>query len=903
MAVDFAPSGSRCELLPACPMTAAWTTDLPVAHSLAAAAEQALELVGVDPGAAKALAEETLIKERAARNPQVRSRAYRALGLAAQATGDVDQAHDFLRRAVATAARARAPHLAAEARMSLSLVLLDLGHPHRALRQSALAADVLTGLPRLRLQAQRALVLQRCGRASEALALYARVIPELHSAGDAVWEANARCNRGIQHVFSGDVLCAERDFDAARRLYQQLGRSLDAAAMLWNLGCLARDRGDVLQALALFDQADPVCNEHHHLVGLRLMDRAALLLSVGVCQEARELAVRARATFRTARQAVDHLEAEILLAQIEIADRRPEAALSHAVTAERMATRQHRRNWALHAKRLRLLAATMGADCPPRASIRADRLAEDLSAARWRDAAAEARLTAALLALRERRPKRAAHLLKLAEKDLGQRPGTALAVRRWQVTALFREQSGDPGGAARAVGSGMRALADHRAMLGASDLSAHVPVLGAELAEVGLRLAVETGNPARIWNEVERWRGHDLRARPVRPPADPELGAALGQLRRAAAELAASAHAEPKARHRAQQAVRSAEQEVVRRSRRISAGQSRQLRAPTISALGSSLRDRTLLQYVSHENQLLVLVLRSGAKKVELQPLGQLAPVRRLVEHLQFALARLAPGRGTTRSLELALAGARQAAAQLDSLLLQPLGPLLDAPGLVIVPSEALTGIPWSVLASTRNRPVHIVRSGSAWWFARSRVGLRGASGRAVAISGPGVTAAPHDSRQLELMGPQATVRNALEILDGAQLAHIAAHGVFSAANPWLSSLQLADGSLTVFDFQTLSQAPEYVVLAACHSATARVLPGNQLLGFAHLLLDLGTTAVVATTLPVPDEQTATMMATLHREVLAGQPLAEALQRARADLDEASIAGFATLASFDLYGG
>ena len=43
-----------------------------------------------------------------------------------------------------------------------------------------------------------------------------------------------------------------------------------------------------------------------------------------------------------------------------------------------------------------------------------------------------------------------------------------------------------------------------------------------------------------------------------------------------------------------------------------------------------------------------------------------------------------------------------------------------------------------------------------------------------------------------------------LTALDGAWLAHIAAHGIFRADSPLFSSLRMHDGPLTVYDFEQL---------------------------------------------------------------------------------------------------
>jgi hypothetical protein len=58
-----------------------------------------------------------------------------------------------------------------------------------------------------------------------------------------------------------------------------------------------------------------------------------------------------------------------------------------------------------------------------------------------------------------------------------------------------------------------------------------------------------------------------------------------------------------------------------------------------------------------------------------------------------------------------------------------------------------------------------------------------------------------------------------LEAIDGAGLAHIAAHGVFRAYSPLFCSLRLDDGPMTVHDVGRLRRAPYRLILPSCESA------------------------------------------------------------------------------------
>jgi CHAT domain-containing protein len=134
----------------------------------------------------------------------------------------------------------------------------------------------------------------------------------------------------------------------------------------------------------------------------------------------------------------------------------------------------------------------------------------------------------------------------------------------------------------------------------------------------------------------------------------------------------------------------------------------------------------------------------------------------------------------------------------------------------------------------------------------------------------------------VRLSGRRATVEAVTAALGLADLAHIAADGIFRSDNPLFSHLQLADGPLTVYDLEQLPRAPRVLVLSACNSGLSGVRPGDELLGLSSALFSLGTATLVATVIPVPDESTRHLMLALHRQLRAGREPASALAEVQA---------------------
>jgi CHAT domain-containing protein len=134
------------------------------------------------------------------------------------------------------------------------------------------------------------------------------------------------------------------------------------------------------------------------------------------------------------------------------------------------------------------------------------------------------------------------------------------------------------------------------------------------------------------------------------------------------------------------------------------------------------------------------------------------------------------------------------------------------------------------------------------------------------------------------LAGDDATTGQVLRALDGAWLAHVAAHGTFRADSPLFSSLRVHDGLLSVYDFEQLERAPYRLVLPSCDSGVLAPAGADELLGLVSSLLPLGTAGVVASIVQLNDYAAVPMMVDLHRYLRAGQTLGESMCSVRSGL-------------------
>jgi CHAT domain-containing protein len=110
-----------------------------------------------------------------------------------------------------------------------------------------------------------------------------------------------------------------------------------------------------------------------------------------------------------------------------------------------------------------------------------------------------------------------------------------------------------------------------------------------------------------------------------------------------------------------------------------------------------------------------------------------------------------------------------------------------------------------------------------------------------------------------------------------------------AGANTWLAGgalpAEAEDGLLTAEDVTGLDLLnSELVVLSACETGLGEVKAGEGVFGLRRAFQLAGARAVVMSLWKVPDEATCALMTGFYRNLLAGQPRAEALRQAQLEL-------------------
>ena len=383
-------------------------------------------------------------------------------------------------------------------------------------------------------------------------------------------------------------------------------------------------------------------------------------------REARASADRALSALEDTGMEAEAAEALLQRAEVALAERDWATAGSAAERALRAFAAQRRPTWAALARYAAVRAAwgaggSGGASAPTTSPAAAAgepdggaallsrprrRAAAELERSGWTARAVNARLLAGRVALALDRPRAARAELEIARRGRLRGPA-AVRIAGWHAEALHCLATGRPRSARRAVAGGLRALDEHRAVLGATELRSHAAAQADELAALGLRFALESGRPSAALASVERARGRAAQLPPVRPPSDPALAAKLGELRAVVALAGEEVRA---GRPSARLVARQTELEHHIRRRLLQVRGSGRLEAAASSSLGAlraALGERALIEYLSLDGRLHAVVVT--ARRVRLVALGPVADVERELELLRFAMRRLAAAPGRSR--------------------------------------------------------------------------------------------------------------------------------------------------------------------------------------------------------------------------------------------------------------
>ena len=772
-------------------------------------------------------------------------------------------------------------YLAARILISLALPRYELGDIDAGLEVLAHAEQIADRRSVAEFAAlihcQRGLLLARAGRPLEALPNLNEAV-RLLAAVSPLEQCKILMNRGEVHHQLGRIRAAERDYAQATEIARAAGEPEFVFRNTHNTGYMAYLAGDLPRALRIMPTVAEATSDYARgVVGL---DRARVLLRAGLFQEA-------DATLREASEALTHTDLLQVLAEVELS--RAEAALlaqNHRLArnlASQAALRfQNRGNDRLMtmARLVELQAEVAGGLPAAERRERATALATDLVRHRLPDHAR----TAELIALE-------------AMIDAGETPSAitlharvgepvSSRVQLRLVRARHAYATNQPGLARREIRRGLAELSEYQARFGSVDLQTSSAGYGVGLAALAVTADLEAGRPESVLTWLERARAITGRVIPLQPPADEVTADLLTQLRWTVNQLETQEAAGPAGNGlRSQRAW--LEQQIRDRSWTLD-GSGSVGAEPRVSELRHALGDAVLVAVFHLKQQVYAVVLTERHCWTQhLADLGEVAELgRRVAGDLDVLAMDLVPD-SLRRSARGSLSRGLRA---LDDALIRPLR-LPDVP-LVLLPPGRLASLTWAELPSLQSRPLVVAPSASTWLGAHAR--FVSVPGPVVAVAGPGLRRADEEVDQVARIWPGCTVLRPenstvpvfLDLINGAQLVHVAAHGRHQAENPLFSSIQLGDGPVVGYDLDRVPDPPQQVVLSACDLGRATARPGNEAWGLTRAFLHNGTSTVISGVAKVSDRAAADLMADYHRRLAAGSPPAYALADAVAAADE-----------------
>ncbi|MGD2044460.1 MAG: tetratricopeptide repeat protein, partial [Acidimicrobiia bacterium] len=430
-----------------------------------------------------------------------RSISHRAASIAARPT-DIDKAVDHGEMAMACARDGGWEELRLGAALTLAGSYAIAGRSGEALE--LLEGEDPKGYPLLRARFlfQKGALLQHVGRVSEATDAFEGVLPQFRESGDVEAVAMTANRLGMLMTSLGRLREAEVYLGEALGIQEELGHHAAIHGTHHNLGMVAAFQGDIPLALDRLQRSDELFMKTTGATAPQHVARCVVLANVGLFAEAERLATRVAYACRDRGDSEHEGNALLVASHSALLGTRYERAKGLADRAGAIFSEDGRKPSALDATRVSLDArfALEGASMGLLEEV--EEVARQLSAASDPLAAAQSDLLAGRIALELGLHDRARASL---QKSAGVHHGTLEVRLNAQLArALVAISEGDSRRADASARAGIKLIDDYQRTLGATDLRMGLDRQAAELGELGLGLALESGSPRRVLVWMER---------------------------------------------------------------------------------------------------------------------------------------------------------------------------------------------------------------------------------------------------------------------------------------------------------------------------------------------------------------------------------------------------------------
>ena len=720
-------------------------------------------------------------------------------------------------------------------------------------------------------------------RFREAGMIYEKALSRAEGAGLEITVAEIETNQGCLALFQGRYDRALDYLERSRRRYAALGMVHNSAIADQELADAYLELNLVPEAVAIYERVIPIFSElgmqTEHARALAYYARARIVL--GQFNDARRILMEARTSYEAAGNVVGKAMVSLIEAQAYHSQHDYEAAASAAAVTE-----------------------------VPFAEVNAW---GRLLMARWlRGDAARA----------EGKLREAGSLLK----------STLIDAEHWSVLpviqhcnvslGLLAETLGDVSSAEKAFKRAIASVEEIRAPLPAEEFS--TAFMASKLipyAEM-VRLCLVDGNPGRVaeaLSYVERARSRALMdvlsgAMPAstqpRDELEAEMFARLEKLREElnwfysqinlpdsdiysrGAEVMAEFYNDVRERE-------AAISEITLQLRQRKVGVSNQSESFDMATLQNDLGAETALaEYFSLDGKLLAFVVTSEGIEIVHLPTTE-KDVEAALRQFHFQLGALRHGEESLHAhLPDLTARTQYHLSRLYDLLLRPIEDRIGKRRLVVVPHRVLHYVPFHALYdglsyTIERREVCCVPSVAVLHHCLvaprqqlQRATLLGVfDERNPRVREEVLALAPLFPEAIALLDDQASRAALSDYSVNVHILHLACHGNFRLDNPLFSSLQLADGWLTVRDVYKLDLTScELVTLSACETGVNALAPGDEWIGLARGFFSAGASSLLVSQWVVDDEATAVLMIDFYSRLKAGDGPAAALRYAQCQL-------------------
>ncbi len=824
----------------------------------------------------------------------------RALAVAGQAYIDFGRnrrAVGLLRRAVSRLGRAQSPDFEHRAELRLVFPLDQLGRVDEAegAALSAYAYFERAGSPHDRVSTRLALGVrsQRAERYREAL-LWFRMARRLEDVSRNLRAALAS-NTAVSLEAVQRYQASERHLTWAENAYREPGSPISAAQLRANGAHPQFVQGRVKAALHRYREAERDLAElgSARSVAQCRLERAEVLLSVGLVDRARRLAAETSAEFARLGQRKEWGQALQIGATAALVDRRAVELLDEAraiYAALGMGARLADVDM-LTARALLIVGDTIEA-AEHAAGAHEAFLRRGLVE---RTIGAEVLLATIDVALH--RPARAMTWIDGARRRMRRVPSPWLQVELGEVHASALAALGREDEATEIRLRAVRNLEEFRGSLPPGEFMIAFLASKASLYAATVSSLVDAERIVEAFSLTERAKSralldmlHDASHRGARRTRSGALrGRRVDRQRRRADALVARlesvvADRSPAGKKRAR-ALR-AELRALRQSvnTALQAAWEEDAELASISAVGAvppadvqrSLdADTTLLQYfVSATSVYVFVVTRDGFDAVAIDVPRE--DLERLLRRFQRQLVSHQTSDAAPTMAEGAqLRATRANLAAVHAVLIDPIADLLTTRRVVISPHGCLHGFPFHALPHdggwlSDELEIWYAPSASVFTYCgQHRHGRATGSPTVLALpdaDAPGIeedAAAVADALGADtrlVLGEAATSDALREAARTSHVLHVATHGTYDSEESALSSIELADGPLTVYDAFDLDVRSDLVTLAACESGVAAVTRGDEVQGLFRGFLFAGAPRLLAGQWRIADQATSAFM-------------------------------------------